>query len=436
MLTNFKFPENYKKKKFALVDCNSFYASCEKVFRPDLRNKPVAVLSNNDGIIVARSKEVKEIGIPMGAPFFKVKDLISKYKVHVFSSNYTLYADMSDRVMQILASFAPEIEIYSIDEAFLAFEDLYEKNLTDYARYIKKTVEKWTGIPISVGIGPTKTLAKAANKLAKKIPELDGAFDITDHPQIDEFLEKLKVVDIWGVGRQYSKKLNMCGIYNTRQFRDAPDEWIKKNLTVAGLRTMLELRGQSCIGLESTRKAKKTILRSRSFGKNTGSLMDIQEAVATYASYAGEDLRHEGLAANMVSAFIMTSFFAKSKRYFNKKTIRLSQPTDYTPDIARAARNALEQIYRDGYSYQKAGVVLTGLVPASERQLNLFEKSKADNFKYENNLMQTIDSINAKWGRSTLKTASEGLKKGWKMKRQLVSKRFTTSWDELLRVNI
>jgi DNA polymerase V len=279
------------QRVYSLIDCNNFYVSCERVFNPKLEGKPVIVLSNNDGCVIARSNESKALGIGMGVPVFKCKDLIKKHKIQVYSSNYTLYADMSQRVMDTLAQFTSDVEVYSIDEAFLSLSEFMSLNLTEYARDIRSTVKRWTGIPVSIGIGSTKTLAKVANKLSKRNPQYGGVFDITSHTQMNELLEQIRVEDIWGIGRQYTKLLNQNGIYTALQLKNASDTWIRKHMSVSGLRTVWELRGISCIPLEEAPPSKKAIISSRSFGRPVESLEELKEAIASYISRASEKLR-------------------------------------------------------------------------------------------------------------------------------------------------
>lgn len=416
---------------FALVDCNNFYASCERVFDPCLEDRPIVVLSNNDGCIIARSNEAKAMGIPMGAPIFKWRDLIRREKVRVFSANFTLYGDMSRRVMETLAPFTPELEIYSIDEAFLSFDHV-SGDPVEYARRIRIRVKQWTGLPVSIGIAPTKTLAKAANQLAKKRPEWGGVLDFTDPQKADSFLSELSVGEIWGVGGQTVAFLHRHRIFNALQLKNAPDFWVRKYLKVIGHRTVLELRGISCMPLDQVSSPRKGILSSKSFGHEVGSLEELQEAVSTYAARAAEKLRSQGSLAACLHVFIRTNRFKPVPQYFSSETLSLSHPTDSTLELTGAACRAVEKIYRPEYRYKKAGVVLSGLIPVSERQEDLFtDVSKVSG---HSRLMATLDRINHRWGRDTLQSAAAGLKKGWRNKSSQRSPRFTTEWSELLRV--
>ena len=420
------------KKVFALVDCNNFYASCERLFRPELEGQPIVVLSNNDGCVIARSNEVKALGIKMGDPYFKLKDLIAKHHIHVFSSNYTLYGDLSHRVMTTLQQQEPEVEVYSIDEAFISLPYTPGKLHTDYARYLKNKVKQYVGIPVAVGIGPTKTLAKIANRLAKKNAQLNGVFDITDHGQIDELLANYDVEDVWGIGRQSAHKLRMRGILKAKDLRDADDVWIRKRLTVTGLRTAMELRGISCLPLEMVQPDKKSIISSKSFGRPVSTLSDMREAIATYLSTAAEKLRGQGSAAGTVQVFISTNTFNPNQpQHIQSMMASLPQPSAYTPHLLRAALHCLEQIFKPDYQYKKAGVMLAEIVPAHHQQINLFGPVSTE----KPELMQAVDRINQKWGKQTVQLAAAGIAKTWKMVQSHKSPAYTTNWSELPVVN-
>ncbi|MFQ5787466.1 MAG: Y-family DNA polymerase [Thermodesulfobacteriota bacterium] len=413
---------------FTLVDCNNFYCSCERAFNPKLEDKPLIVLSNNDGCAVARSEEAKRF-VPMGAPVFQYEHVIRKHDIQVLSSNYSLYADMSHRVIEALSRFAPELEIYSIDESFLSLRGFTNVDLTDYGKKIRSTVKKWTGIPVSIGIGPTKTLAKIANKLAKKNPMCQGVFNIINHPRTDDFLDSVNVEDVWGVGWQYTKLLKKHGISTALKLKDTHDEWIRKHMTVQGLRTVWELRGTSCIELEDVPPDKKEIVSSRSFGKPVEKLKDLEEAVATYMTRAAEKLRSQNSIASFVSVFFGTNRFKEDEpQYSNIITGKLQIPTDYTPELINRAHIILNKIYKTGYRYKKAGVMLGGIVPSDEVQLSLLEKT---NHRRNDRLMKAVDSINAEWGSDTIKYAASGVGRSWRMRRSRVSPRYTTSWNEI-----
>ncbi|MBN2655880.1 MAG: Y-family DNA polymerase [Spirochaetales bacterium] len=412
--------------KYALVDCNTFYASCEKVFRPDLKNRPVIVLSNNDGCVVAMSREARALGIPRGIPLFKVESHIKKYDIAVFSSNYTLYHDLSSRVMNILRNFASELEVYSIDEAFLI---LGGESQDDIARLIRGTVMTWTGIPVSVGIGPTKTLAKAANKVAKQRPE--GYFDFSSRDS-RLFLKDLEVGDIWGIGRQYQAFLNRNGIFTALQLTQQSDSWVKKNLTMVGLRTKWELEGKPSIDMEQAPPPKKGILSSKSFSYPVTDLLDLMEAAADYGTTATGKLRKQKSVCRYVNISLSTNYFRQGDRqYSNAATIELAVPSAYPPDIISAARRGLEQIYRKGFKYKKITVYLTGIEDEKRGQLDLFLKE--DPRKYR--IMESVDRINRKYGRNTVNCMNIRETSHWQMKREQLSPCYTTNWNELPRIS-
>lgn len=412
----------------ALVDCNNFFVSCERVFRPDLEKKPVLVLSNNDGCVVSRSNEVKAMGIPMGVPFFKVKNIVDQYDVTVFSSNFSLYADMSHRVQEVLGTCVPDIEVYSVDEAFLNFDCIAEKDFDKYARQIRDKVMQWTGIPVSIGIAKTKTLAKVANELAKKNPTYNGVLDFSKHPSLDSFLEQTPVDDIWGVGRKYAVLLKSYDIFTALDFTHQSDAWIRKHMTVMGLKTLWELKGVSCIDLKLQEEARKTITSSRSFGRPVETYQELSEAVATYISRGCEKLREQGSVASYLSVYIMTNRF-KEDRYIASLGVELPFASNYTPDFIKAAENALKQIYRPGLQYKKAGIWIANISNESVYQENLFITQGREEKKKE--AMLAMDSINHKMGRDTVQIATAGVKKDWKMKSEHLSQKMTLNWREL-----
>ena len=415
-------------KVFALVDCNNFYASCERLFRPELHDKPIVVLSNNDGCIVARSNEAKALGISMGAPYFKTRALINKHQVQVFSSNYSLYGDLSHRVMGVLQDNEPEVEIYSIDEAFISLPCDNRNNLTSYAKSLKAKVEKNVGIPVSVGIAPTKTLAKIANRFAKKNLQSGGVFEITDQGNLDDLLSGVEVGDIWGIGRRSTKKLNRHGIYNALDLKNVDDRWIRQQLTVTGLRTAMELRGIPCIQMESSQPEKKSIVSSRSFGRPISGLNDLREAISTHVSIGAEKLRKQSSVANGIHVFIYTNRFkTETPQYSGNTMVVLPQASSNTSTMIKYAMKGLERIYKPGYAYNKAGVMLTELVSQDYIQQNLFCGEKNEHPK----LMATMDRINTRWGRSTLQYAAAGLNKAWGMKQAHKSPAYTTNWQDI-----
>lgn len=413
---------------YFLIDCNQFYVSCEQVFSPILKNKPVVVLSNNDGCVVARSKEAKALKIPMGAPAYQFQDLFKAQKVHVLSSNYTLYADMSHRVMQVLSQYSPDMQEYSIDEAFLRIssEDPFE-----LAQEIKRTVLKWTGIPVSIGIGRTKTLSKVANDIAKKA---EGLFAFTHKEQADAALEKLGVEEIWGIGEKLGAALNKEGINNARALKDSCDDWIKKKFSVSLLRTAYELRGISCLESNELPLPRKSITCSRSFGRKVTKLKEIEEALCSYTANAAEKLREEELLPSFLTVFLMTSPFIHAS-YSNNWTLTLDEPTTFTPELTAKAKEALLKIFRPGYAYKKVGITMGGFFPQANFQPDLFGSNEKKRGQ-QKRAIEVIDRLNQRFGDTTLRFASEGLRQNWKMKRGNTSPRYTTSWDELLTIKI
>jgi DNA polymerase V len=406
----------------ALCDCNSFYASAEKVFAPHLRNKPVIVLSNNDGCIVARSPEAKVIGIKMGVPVFEIKDLIRQHRVEVFSSNYSLYGDMSHRVMAALAEFTPAQEVYSIDESFLDFSGFGHLNLNDYGQKIREVVNQWTGIPISIGIAPTKTLSKVANHFAKRS---NGVY-LLQPENAENILEEFSVEDLWGIGRKHTRSLNAHGITNALQLRDVELSWAKQEYSVVMQRLVLELRGQPCFALELGPPPKQSITVSRSFSQPVATLPELREAIATYTSRAAEKLRMHGLTADAIQVFALTSRF-KENYFSDSVTLTLDHSSDNTAEILRFALKGCDRIFQPGQEFKKAGVILLGLVPKSQRQLSLWEPDEGRS----DALMQTFDEINARFGPRTIQFAVAGLKKNWSMKQGMRSNRWTTHWNEI-----
>ena len=416
-------------KKIALVDCNSFYVSCERLFNPKIRKKPVVVLSNNDGCIISRSNEAKALGIKMGEPYFKAKDIIVKNKVNVFSSNYSLYGDLSRRVMRTLKRFNVDIEIYSIDEAFLDMTNFSDKEVEEVGKEIRSTILQWTSIPTSIGIAQTKTLSKVANHIAKK--KKTGVTSLIGLENIDPILEKVEINDVWGVGRQLTKFYNKNGIYNAKQLKNKSNTWIKKNSNVLGSRTAMELRGVPCIDLEKTPSKRKSCVVSRSFGKRVEKLQEMKEAVANYSLNASEKIRSESLNAKSITIFIRTSPFQSRFGYYsNSKTIDFPIATDNSIEIVKAAIEGLESIFKNGYRYQKAGIILTGLSNSNEGE-NLFSSEKD---KKIGNLMRSIDKTNYRYGRSTLSLASAGIQKKWNMRREYSSKIDTADFYSLPKI--
>lgn len=417
-------------KKIALVDCNSFYVSCERLFNPKIRKKPVIVLSNNDGCIISRSNEAKALGIKMGEPYFKAKDIIIKNKVEVFSSNYSLYGDLSRRVMRTLKKFNSAIEIYSIDEAFLDLSNFPDHQIESIGKEIRATVLQWTGIPTSIGIAQTKTLSKIANHIAKK--KISGVTNLIGIENIDPILEKIDINDVWGVGKQLTKFYKKNGIYNAKQLKNKSNTWIKKNSNVLSSRTALELRGISCIHLETTTTKRKSCVVSRSFGRRIETFQELKEAVANYCLNASEKIRSDSLVAKTITVFIRTSPFQKDFGYYsNSKTIDFAISTNNSIEIVKTAVSILENIFKNGYQYQKAGVMLTGLSNANEKT-NLFSSEKDEKISA---LMRSMDSTNFKYGRAALSLASAGVQKKWNMRRNHSSKIDTANFYSLPKIH-
>ena len=413
---------------FALVDCNNFYASCERLFNPKLAGQPIVVLSNNDGCVVARSNEAKALGIVMGVPEFQIHSLLRANWVHVFSSNYTLYGDLSQRVMETLEQFSPDLEIYSINEAFLSLVGFERRNLTDYGRQIRKTVKQRTGLPVSVGIAEMKTLAKLGNRIAKQTADTDGVFDLLACPDREALLEHVAVGDVWGIGPNYARLLTQQGITTAWQLREADEHWMRRHLGVVGMRVVSEFRGHSCLALEECPPPKQGITSSQAFGRPVSTLAEMEEAVSSYVSRAAEKLRGEGLAATVLTVFVMTNAFTEEPQYRNSVTCSLPVGTDTTSELIRAALRGLRHIYRDGYRYKKAGVMVTALVPASQAQPDLFDQQDRPKSKH---LMAALDAVNERWGAGSLQYAASGLTKAWKMQSHRRSPAYTTNWHEL-----
>ena len=418
---------NCGKNKIALVDCNSFYVSCERLFKPKIQNKPVVVLSNNDGCVISRSNEAKALGIKMGEPYFKVKELIEKNKVYIFSSNYALYGDLSRRVMRILKTFSSKVEIYSIDEAFINLSFLAEEDIESFGKEIRRKVLKWTGIPTSVGISSTKTLSKIANHIAKK--EKTGVMYLNKN--IDEKLKLFPIKDVWGVGKQLSKFYIQNGIDNAYKLKTASNTWVKKGTNVLGSRTAMELRGITCINLEIEQEKRKNCCVSRSFGQKVTSLEKLEEAIITYCLNAAEKIRSDNQLCKRLTVFIRTSPFNKNRKYYsNVETIDLPIATNNSIELVKYAKNALKKIYKYGFFYQKVGIILSKLKNV-ELETNLLtplleQKSKK--------LMKAIDCTNLKYGRHAISIANAGISKGWKMRREHSSKIDTASFDYLPKV--
>lgn len=417
---------------FALVDCNNFYASCERVFRPELRGKPIVVLSNNDGCVIARSNEAKALGIPMGAAAYLFEKTFIENNINVFSSNYALYGDMSARVMNLLATYTPDIEVYSIDEAFLKFEGFDYINLQEYGLKIVKTVTKSTGIPISMGIANTKALAKVATKVAKKFPEkTGGVYLIDDDEKRVKALKWLPIEDVWGIGRRHAKRLMALGITNAFAFTQLPDQWVRKNMSVVGLRLKRELEGKPMLDLE-TAKPKQNIATTRSFDKQYTEFDELRERIATFSVTCAEKLRHQKSCCNALLIFLHTNGFrADLPQYSRNIVMQLPFPTNSSIEIAKFAIEALKHIFKAGYQYKKAGVIVMDITPEDTNQISMFENADPKHKV----LMDVMDRLNNAIGEKKVKLASQALDRTWKMKQERLSPRYTTRLSEIITIH-
>jgi DNA polymerase V len=415
---------------FALVDVNSFYASCETVFRPDLRGKPVLVLSNNDGCVIARSAEVKELKIPMGAPYFKLKDEIRRHKIHVFSSNYALYADMSNRVMTILEDMAPSVEVYSIDEAFMDVTGLDRlQSFDELGRKVRARIKQEAHLTVGVGIAQTKTLAKLANHAAKKWTKTGGVLDLSDVERQRKLMALIDVEDVWGVGRRIAKRLKIMGVNTALDLANSPIKLMRDNFTVVMERTIRELRGEPCLELEEFAPTKQQIVCSRSFGSRITEYEDMRQAVCSYAERAAEKLRRERQYCSQVAVFVRTSPHAEGEVFYGNQVMgRLLTPTNDTREIIRVAMQGLDHIWRDGCRYMKAGVMLGDFYSQGVSQLNLFDEFKPQ--ANSESLMRVVDGLNQS-GKGKLWFAGQGIQKSWEMKREMLSPAYTTRLSDL-----
>jgi DNA polymerase V len=415
----------------ALIDCNNFYASCERVFRPDLNGKPIVVLSNNDGCVIARSNEAKALGIPMGAPAFEYEEVFKQQKVHVFSANFALYGDLSHRVMTLLGEFSPEIEIYSIDEAFLKLTGFDFYDLQAYGNEMLQRVTKGTGVPISVGIAPTKALAKVANRIAKKYPkETKGTYIIDTEEKRMKALKWLAVEDIWGIGRKHAARLRLQGVKTALDFTQLSDAWVQKSMSIVGLRLKRDLEGKPTLDLEAL-KVKKNIATTRSFEKTLTELDQLKERVATFAVTAAEKLRKQKSCCKAICVFVHTNGFRQDLPQYAQNTLaKLPYPTNSSIELAQFAQQALERIYRKGFQYKKAGVILLDILPENQVQQSLFENSNPKHIS----LMQTLDDLNQRFGQQKIKLAVQDQKRVWKMKQEKLSPRYTTSLKDVITI--
>jgi DNA polymerase V len=416
----------------ALIDCNNFYVSCERVFRPDLIGKPVVVLSNNDGCIISRSEEAKSLGLKMAEPAFHKREFMQKHGVVAFSSNYVLYGDMSQRVHDTLRQISPELEIYSIDECFAGLSGIPVAELLGLGKRMKQVVTGNTGIPVSVGIAPTKTLSKIANKIAKKTPEKNGICLLITEREIDQAIRNTPVEDIWGIGRQYAQLLIRYGMRTAWDFTRMNNNWIKKNMSVVGVRTKEELLGKSCLSLEMVQSGKKAIATTRAFGKKTADPAILFEAISAYTARCAEKLRKQHSTACVLTVFIHTDpFNPKEKQYNASKTIKLPVSTNSHLELVRYARICLRKLYRRGYLYKKAGVIVSGLESEHIPQYRLFDEVDR---KKQARLLQANDKINQIYGRDTVKLAVQGNGQQWKLRQEKLSRCYTTRLSDIIRV--
>jgi len=404
-------------KAIALIDCNAFYVSCERVFNPSLEGKPVIVLSNNDGCVVARSPEAKALGIKMGAPLFELQAVIRQHQIQVYSSNYTLYGDMSARVMEVLADFTPTLEVYSIDEAFMEL-DRFAQDFNHYGQAVKQ----WTGIPVSVGIATTKTLAKIANDLAKQ--SNSGVFDLTQ--EVEAVLSAIAVEEVWGIGRRYAQSLQAQGITTALQLQQVEPRWARQKYSVVMERLVRELRGQSCLPLELLPPQRKSLMVSRSFGQSVTTLEHLKEAIATYTSRAAEKLRRHQLTASSLQVFASASRFCEHP-YSKAVMVSLPVATSDTRELLSYTLRCAERLYHSGVEFKRAGVLLLNLVPVTQRQMSLFDPCDRDR---DERLMQAIDQLNQRFGAGTVKFGATGFEQPWQMKAAKLSSRYTTRWEE------
>lgn len=421
-------------RAIALIDVNNFYASCERVFNPKLEGKPVVVLSNNDGCAIARSAKAKELGIKMGEPWFKLRESAKQYGIIAVSSNYALYADMSDRVMSIIGQYAPSQEVYSIDESFLDLTGIPQDHV-QLATKMRAQIKQWTGLPVCVGIGQSKTLAKLANHIAKKRPEYNGVCNLNNLHEnaLNELMSSIDVSEVWGIGRRLSVRLKALNISTVLDLKCANPDYLRQQFNVVVEKTNRELNGVTCLELEEIAPNKKEIMSSRSFGHKVRDLQSLQEAVTLYVSTSAEKLRKQQSFAGAIRVFICTSPHGDGAKYANSMTIALPAPTDDTVQLTATALWILKKIYKRGYEYQKAGVMLTDICSKTEQQTDLFGYQPTS--KNTDKLMSTLDAINAKMGKSTLRLASQGFNAPWKMRQDNKSPNYTTSWDSLILAN-
>lgn len=425
----------YMKKNFAVVDCNNFFVSCERAFNPSLENKPVVVLSNNDGCAVSRSNEAKALGIPMGAPLFKFKDLVREHGVRVFSSNFELYGDMSSRIMRTLEELSPDVEYYSVDEAFIPLSFHTDADYSIWAEKVRSTVVKYTGVPVSIGIGASRTLAKAANEFAKKWEVCNGVFSFVGLPseKISYYLTQLQVEDVWGIGHKSALTLRSAKIYTAFDVTQTNEETIRKYLKIMGVRTRAELLGTSCAAFSENRAPKKSICSTRSFGERVTKLEDLSEAVASYIDTACHKLRKQHSVAQFLTVAIRTSYYSKTQEYYgNSMTVGLPVASNYTPNFITHGLSILKKLYKPGVRYAKAGVYLSNITPETKVQQHLFLEKENTDIPLRQNISTAIDSVRSRYGKKSIGFAAMGVNKTWRMKSENRTPRYTTHLTELL----
>ena len=414
----------------AIVDCNNFYASCERLFCPSLEGKPVVVLSNNDGCVIARSDEAKVLGIQMGAPAFLLEKMLAENKVAVFSSNYTLYGSLSDRVMKTMQCFVDDIEIYSIDEAFLDLSTMVHTNFTVLGLEIRQAVKSNVGIPVTIGIAKTKTLAKIANRYAKKRMKAVGVFCMDTDEKTKEALGATEIGDVWGIGGQYEKLLLRNGYKTALDLLDAPEEWIRKNMSVVGQRLYNELKGTACLQIQETPPAKKAICTARSFGQLLSSKEEIKQATSNYVSRCAEKLRKQKSCCKFLQVFLQTNIHRQQdKQYFRSVNLQLPVATNSTAELISYAMKGIDIIYREGYNFKKSGILVSNLVPETELQMGLFDNRDRNT---DNKLMVVLDKVNGRFGKDLLRFAVQGYSKKWKLRQTRLSPCYTTRLEDVL----
>lgn len=411
---------------YALVDCNNFYVSCERVFRPSLEGRPVVVLSANDGCAIARSQEAKDVGVEMAQPLYQFKPLVQKHNIQTLSANFQLYSDMSKRVVEVLKDTAPDTQQYSIDESFLDLTGITD-DLTDYGQMIRHKVRKWTGIPVGIGIAETKTLAKLSNRIAKTSVKANGVINLVGSKWRDNALEMTEVGDVWGVGKQYSKKLIRNGVITAQDFRQQPDGWIRKEMGVNGLKTAQELRGIDCIGFDSIPQPKQTVLVSRSFGHTVSNIDDLINAVSVFATTAASDIRKANLVSSAVNVFMETNRFSGGPQYAPTHSVELTPMTNNTKHVVKAAIQGAKHIYREGVDIKKAGVMLLGLVDVEHAPQSLFDQPDP----MDENLIEAFDEINRRQGPGSINFGTAGQQAGWRSNSAHQSPRYTTEWSDI-----